>query len=179
MITIEFVKIFEDSKLPTQAKPGDAAFDLTTVEDFTLAPGETKAVSTGLVLANVIAEESIFLQIVGRSGLALKGIFPLGGIIDSSYRGEIKVILHNGNPRNWSRDIREENLYSSMQTKIGGHYPSIPDPNKHITYTFNKGDRIAQMIIQRVVIGKDALIYETSEITETERGGGGFGSTGR
>lgn len=155
---ILFKKMHPKAKLPTQGKPGDAAFDLSCVEDVEIAPGETVAVSTGLVLAhmnpyeNLEGDDSRFLQIVGRSGLALKGIFPLGGIIDSTYRGEIKVILHNGN----------------AATQAG--------------FCFKAGDRIAQMLIQRIITNDNRHVVEmveAQEVTATERGDSGFGSTGQ
>lgn len=161
---ILFKKLHPDAKLPTQGKPGDAAFDLYCVEDFTLDLGETKAVSTGLQLANMdpydhVTPGSLFLQVEGRSGLASKGIFPLGGIIDATYRGEIKVILHNGN-----------------QTKLG--ILGIPTIEPH---QFKAGDRIAQMIIRRIVTNDNRHVVEmveTKEVSPSVRGDGGFGSTG-
>lgn len=148
---IKFKKVHPNAKLPSQGKPGDAAFDLYCVENISIPVSSTIAISTGLVLADMpdnFNSSSIFLQIVGRSGLALKGIFPIGGIIDSTYRGEIKVIVYNGNSR--------------------------MDPFK-----FNAGDRIAQLLIQQIVNHpNDIQMVESHEITETIRGSGGFGSTG-
>ena len=164
---IKFKRIHENAKLPKQGKPGDAAFDLTCVEDFTLHAGETKAVSTGLVLADMSSEDdrwdAVFLHIVGRSGLALKGVFPLGGIVDSTYRGEIKVILHNGNP---------SHKHSSI-AQIGA-YDFTP------TIDFKAGDRIASMLIQKVVANDErerVVFEETSDVSTTTRRADGFGST--
>lgn len=151
---IKFKKLVPNAKLPTQGKPGDAAFDLSCVEDFCLLPGETKAISTGLVLADMPARymdgSSVFLQFEGRSGLALKGVFPVGGIIDATYRGELKVILHNGNHQ-------------------------VP------LYTGKAGDRIAQLIVRKIVtndFSNSVKMTEVEEVTETVRGADGFGSTG-
>jgi dUTP pyrophosphatase len=164
MLHVKFKKVHELAKLPKQGKQGDAAFDLSCVEDFTLSPGQTLAVSTGLVLADMpdfdSNRDSIFLQIVSRSGLASKGVFTLGGIIDTTYRGEIKVILHNGN---------QHKLYDSGMKMTN---------NLH----FKAGDRIASMLIQKVVTNDslDRVSFEESnDITETARGAGGFGSTGK
>lgn len=158
MLQLKFKKTHPNAKLPTQGKPGDAAFDLFCVEDFTLASGETKLVSTGLVLADMPLHydgSHIQLQIKGRSGLASKTIFPLGGVVDATYRGELKVILYNGNQpkeNNWGNIV-------------------IPPP-----FSFKAGDRIAQFVIERIIT--DAVMEESEEVTETNRGSSGFGSTG-
>lgn len=154
---VKFKKIHENAKLPAQGKLGDAAFDLSCVESFSLLPGETKAIPTGLVLADMpdgINGSSVFLHIVGRSSLALKGIFPIGGIIDPTYRGEIRVILHNGNPPH----------------PVFGHQE------------FKAGERVAQLLIQQIITNgpfSKVEMVETDEVTTTERGSQGFGSTGR
>jgi len=100
-ITIKFKKVHPDAKLPTQAHFGDVGFDLATISSFSLNPHETLMVDTGLELADMQATDkdnnSLFIHVVSRSGLATKGIFVIGGIVDSAiYRGQIKVILHNG-----------------------------------------------------------------------------------
>lgn len=94
-------KLREDAEIPRAASKGDVGFDLFAVESVVLAPGKMTRVSTGIALAdsfpNISYDLSVttFLKIEGRSGLALKGVFPVGGIIDSSYRGEICPILFN------------------------------------------------------------------------------------
>lgn len=106
-IRIRFKKTNEMAVLPSQAHPGgDIGFDLAAAENATIEPGETKLIDTGLQLAEAVDTENpdnkdFFLKIEGRSGLAVKGIFPLGGIIDSSYRGVCKVILHNSSKTNF------------------------------------------------------------------------------
>lgn len=95
-------KCHDQARLPVQFE-GDVGFDIFCVEDVVIAPGKTQLVKTGLMLAETIEplvlENKIvatpFLKIEGRSGLALKGVFPVGGIIDSQYRGEICVVLFN------------------------------------------------------------------------------------
>lgn len=74
-----------------------AGYDIHyTGPKITLSPGETQVLSTGLH----IDVPGYWAKIEGRSGLASRGIFPIGGVIDEDYRGEIKVCIHNG-----SRDI--------------------------------------------------------------------------
>jgi dUTP pyrophosphatase len=164
-ISIKFKKVHPEAKLPTKGKPGDAAYDLYCVEDVSLFPGETKKVRTGLQLADMSLEDGndlLFLQIEGRSGIASNGVYPLGGIVDAIYRGEIQVILHNGNPLTYEWDPNTDKWSVSCEDK------------RHLY--FKSGDRIAQMIIRRTP--KDVVIEETEEVTETSRGASGFGSTG-
>ena len=87
--------------------------------------------------------EGYMLQILQRSGLASKGLIPLGGILDEDYTGEVIVIMLNTTDK----------------------YLSI-----------NNGDRIAQMAIRPYYQGEFELV---DELDETERGDGGFGSTGK
>lgn len=171
---IKLLSVHPNAKLPKQGKPGDAAFDIFCVEDISLFPGETKAITTGLVLADMPTEDrngnSIFLQIVGRSGLALKGIFPVGGIVDATYRGEIKAILHNGN------------LAHSYGYDENGNITSLNESKLNAPFQFKAGDRIAQILIQTIVTNQlnrnDVEMCETNRISETARGSSGFGSTG-
>lgn len=81
-----------DVKLPRKDK-GNNGWDLSSVEDVTLHPGERALVNTGLVCN---FPDGIYGLIWPRSGLAVKsGLDILAGLIDSSYRGEIKVALIN------------------------------------------------------------------------------------
>jgi dUTP pyrophosphatase len=81
--------------LPTYAKPGDAGLDLTASEALTLEPGDRRLVSTGVAVAIPEGHAGLVLP---RSGLAMhKGVTVLNapGLIDSGYRGELKVLLIN------------------------------------------------------------------------------------
>ena len=104
-----------------------------------IAPHETIKLPTGWAFQ---PPEGYMLQILQRSGLASKGLIPLGGILDEDYTGEVIVIMLNTTDK----------------------YLSI-----------NNGDRIAQMAIRPYYQGE---FEEVDELDETERGQGGFGSTG-
>lgn len=81
--------------LPAVAHPGDAGLDLYSAEDITLAPGERAAISTGIAVA-IPKGYAGFIH--ARSGRALKqglALVNAPGLIDSGYRGEIKVIVIN------------------------------------------------------------------------------------
>jgi len=88
-------KLHDEAKLPVYAHPGDAGADLTTLESFTLAPGQRRLVPTGLAIA-LPAGYAAFVH--PRSGLAVKHgvtIVNTPGTIDAGYRGELKVCLVN------------------------------------------------------------------------------------
>ena len=98
-ILVHFNLTHPDAKLPSKQHTDDAGYDLTSVEDVTVVPrGLPVAVSTGLSISSSDVQHHHLFKIESRSGLALKGISVLGGIVDSSYRGEIKVILVNHGP---------------------------------------------------------------------------------
>jgi dUTP pyrophosphatase len=132
-----------DLPLPSRQTAGSAGFDLASAEpDFVLAPGERRLVATGLVLEIPPGMEG---QVRPRSGLALRHGLTLPnapGTIDSDYRGELKVILHNG-----------------------GAAP----------VTIARGDRIAQLVFARYEVPE---LLDASELEESTRSTGGFGSTG-
>lgn len=95
MIRLAVRRLREDAVVPTRAYEGDAGIDLAACERHTLGPGERATVGTGLALA-IPEGYAGFVQ--PRSGLAARsGITLLNapGLIDSGYRGEIRVILHN------------------------------------------------------------------------------------
>lgn len=133
-----------DLELPSYAKPGDAGFDLRARESVTIPSGGGRAlVPTGIAVA-IPEGWAGFVQ--PRSGLALKhGVTCLNtpGLIDSGYRGELKVLLVNTDP--------------------------------HQAFDVERGERIAQMVIQRV---EHVAFVEVADLGDSERGVGGFGSTG-
>lgn len=132
---------------PAYATDGSACFDIHGIEDFTLAPrtdafGQGRVVRTGLAFA---VPKGFVLKIYSRSGMGFNHGVRLGncvGVIDSDYRGELKIKLHNDGTD---------------------------------TYRGSKGDRIAQGMLEVVV---PTTVIEVEDLDETERGDGGFGSTG-
>lgn len=96
---VYFKKCHEDARAPTQSID-DVGFDIHSVDELTIPAGGRRLVSTGVQISNVVWHPSRrcspFFKVEGRSGLAAKhGVFPIGGIIDPSYRGEVKIILVN------------------------------------------------------------------------------------
>ena len=95
MIEIPITRLREEAVLPRQAYPGDAGFDLAACEPITLGPGERALVSTGVAVA-IPEGYAGFIQ--PRSGLAARhGISVVNspGLVDSGYRGELRVALLN------------------------------------------------------------------------------------
>ncbi len=85
-------KIHPAAKLPVYGHPGDAGFDLFACVDLALGPGEVKAVPTGLKMA--IPRGFVGL-IWDKSGISLKGVHKLAGVVDAGYRGEVQVVMVN------------------------------------------------------------------------------------
>lgn len=130
-------------ELPTYAYAGDAGLDLRANEDVTLAPHERRLISTGLAVA---IPEGFAGFVQPRSGLALKQGLSMAntpGLVDSHYRGELKVCAVN----------------------LDDEHP----------ITIERGERIAQLVIQRA---PTVRLVEVDELDETDRGAGGFGSSG-
>jgi len=103
-VHIAFKLTHPNAKLPQEKRPGDVGFDVSAVEKTVIPAGATSLVKTGLQLADMptrINGVGAFLKVEGRSGMALKGIFPVGGIIDPTYRGEIGIILHNSSDKKY------------------------------------------------------------------------------
>ena len=137
-INVKFVA--ENPKVPCYANPGDAGLDLYTNKDYTLWPGDTVSVGTGIAVE--IPEGYVGL-IWDKSGLALTSrVSTLAGVIDSGYRGEVRVVM----------------IYH------GEHKCEL-----------KAGQKIAQMLIQPV---ERVEVKVVDALSKTERGTGGFGSTG-
>ena len=134
------------AKAPAYATPGAAAADLCAVLDapLTLEPGQRAMVPTGLAIE--LPGPDCVALVYARSGLAIKQGVTLSncvGVIDSDYRGEIKVGLVN----------------------LGA-----------APVTLAPGERVAQLCIAPVW---QATFAPAQELSDTDRGAGGFGSTGR
>ena len=134
------------AKAPAYATPGAAAADLCAVLDapLTLEPGQRAMVPTGLAIE--LPGPDCVALVYARSGLAIKQGVTLSncvGVIDSNYRGEIKVGLVN----------------------LGA-----------APVTLAPGERVAQLCIAPVW---QVAFTPAEELSDTDRGAGGFGSTGR
>jgi dUTP diphosphatase len=98
VIELPIQRLRDDAVVPTRAYAGDAGLDLAACERVELGPGERAMVGTGLAIA-IPEGHAGFVQ--PRSGLAARHgitIVNTPGLVDSGYRGELKVILHNTDP---------------------------------------------------------------------------------
>ncbi|MBM7592213.1 dUTP diphosphatase [Brevibacillus fulvus] len=166
-IPVKVKKLHPDAVIPQYAKPGDAGFDLVAIEDVIIAPGETVKVPTGLAFA---IPEGYELQVRPRSGISAKTKLRVSnapGTIDSSYRGEVCVLIDNVAP------IPYRHL--TCVRRIDGAVHSVDIKRPEGSYIIRKGDRIAQGVICEVPV---AQFEEVDGLDETERGIGGFGSSG-
>jgi len=87
-------RLSEDATLPTKAYSGDAGWDLYCLTDVEIPATYERLIPTGCSFA---IPEGYYGRIADRSSLAMKGLHVMGGVVDSKYRGEVKVILHNFN----------------------------------------------------------------------------------
>lgn len=95
---LRVTRLREEGRLPTRAHEGDAGLDLYAAEPATLAPGERAGVGTGIVVAIPPGHAGLVLP---RSGLAARHGITLPnspGLIDTGYRGELRVLLLNTDP---------------------------------------------------------------------------------
>lgn len=143
-LPVKVKKLNENAILPTYGSANAAGADLYAClsEPLNLEPGQTFLVPTGLSME---LPEGYAGLIYARSGLATKkGLAPANkvGVVDSDYRGEFLVPLHN---------------------------------HSNVTATIEPNERIAQLIITPYIVGS---FEEADTLKDTERGAGGFGSTG-
>jgi dUTP pyrophosphatase len=175
-LNVKIKKLHPYAVIPKYAHEGDAGFDLVAIEDTIIEPGETKIIRTGLSFAIPPGYE---MQIRPRSGITLKTKLRVQiGTIDSGYRGEIGVIVDNiAQKEYYCRGKNQELsvLYDENATGIDGRESVTGKSHPAGTYIIRKGDRIAQGVIKPV---EQAHFIEVDELDETERGKGGFGSSG-
>jgi dUTP pyrophosphatase len=88
-------RIHPEAKLPVYGHPGDAGLDLFSVVDRALAPGEAFAVPTGIQVAIPVGFVGLIWD---KSGLSLKRVHRLAGVVDAGYRGEVQVVMINFGP---------------------------------------------------------------------------------
>lgn len=142
-VALKVLPLNEEMPLPSYAHEGDAGLDLCAAESATIEPYERRLVPCGICLE---IPDGYAGLVIPRSGLAIKhgvSIVNAPGLIDSGYRGEIKVVLINLDPKT--------------------------------PFVFDKGDRIAQLMIVRTPL---VTVEAAACLEDSERGAGGFGSSG-
>lgn len=141
-MNLNVAKTHPEARLPEYSGyADDAAFDLYTTEDVEVAPNAPVQIPTGIAMEIPTGYVGLIWD---KSGLShTYALKTLGGVIDSGYRGEVKVGMIN----------------------LGS-----------TSHFFKKGEKIAQMLIQQKEI---ATITEVDQLSDTERGNKGFGSSGK
>lgn len=166
---LEFELMHPNAKLPSYAHDGDAGMDVFAVEDVTLPKGMPNLVKTGL---RCKIPDGYELQVRPRSGLAIKGVtvWNAPGTIDSKYRGEIGVILMYCNNECVTVNEKRRNPLTGEMIDVGvGVAPKTQ-------YEIKTGDKIAQLVLAPVYKAWPVKVDKVD--TDTDRGEGGFGSTG-
>lgn len=127
--------------LPTRGSQQAAGLDLYASESTIIKAQSFGAVSTDIAVA---IPQGYYGRVAPRSGMSFKnGIDVLAGVVDSDYRGEVKVALAN---------------------------------HAGEDFIVNPGDRIAQLVIEKIIVPKPEWV--AGELPQTDRGQDGFGSTG-
>jgi len=143
MTELRVRRLDDRAMLPTRAHQHDAGLDLHAIEAVRIGTGERAAVRTGIAVESPEGQAGLVLP---RSGLAHRhgiALVNAPGLIDSGYRGELRVLLLN-----------------TDQTQA---------------FTVAPGERIAQLV---VVVLDTPDVVEVQELALSERGTGGFGSSG-
>lgn len=163
---IQVKLLHPDARIPTVEHAGsDLGFDLYAIEDTVLPPGVPVKVRTGIA---VEGPPGCGFVLGDRSSMAAKGITYAGGRIDAGYRGEILVCLINVNQPQYRVAVDRDPDGTIRDVRLEASDASV---------TIRRGDRIAQM--SPFEARTDLKIAVVEELSETARGAGGFGSTGR
>lgn len=150
-VVVSFKRLTTDSVVPTASTRGSAGMDIASRVSAVIPAKEWITVPTGIAIE---IPRNCYARIAPRSGLAFHyGLMINAGVIDSDYRGEIKVIIYN---------------------------PGTT------AYRISAGDKIAQLIFERIYAPADLAVRivntnteEDDDLTSSERGDQGFGSTER
>ena len=127
----------------TAPRAGDAGYDVYALEAATITPGGRALIPTGL---HVEIPDGYVGLIKDRSSMAVGGIHTMAGVIDSAYRGELKILLLNTNPAEYSVKV---------------------------------GQKIAQLIVVPYHDSAVEVVEQLEQLSVSDRGQGGFGSTGQ
>ena len=142
-MNVKINRLISQARIPTRSNDTDAGYDLYSAV-YGRIEGRTRGIiNTGISIA---IPEGYYGRIAPRSGLAVKhGIDVLAGVVDSGYRGEVGVVLHN----------------------LG-----------NMDFEYGEGDRVAQLIIEKChdVVWEE--VDSEKDLFSSERGDGGFGSSG-
>jgi dUTP pyrophosphatase len=164
--TLRVELLHPDARPPTVSFAGsDLGYDLYAIEDVVLEPGVPVKVRTGIAIEG---PSGCGFVLGDRSSMALKGITYAGGRIDAGYRGEILVCLIN---------LNQPAISVSIERTEDGSVRDIALLRSDVSVAIRKGDKIIQLspfyslTVSRIVV--------VDELSRSDRGSAGFGSTGR
>jgi dUTP pyrophosphatase len=157
-IQVKFKRLVPEAQIPKKANPSDSGFDLTAVSEPIISEDGYVEYDTGIAVA---PPEGYYCELFARSSISKYDLTLCNGvgIIDFAYRNSIKVRFKMPNRFSYqSYDPNEPSVGFCPKAKI-----------------YKKGDRIAQIIFKRL---EPVVLVEIQELDQTDRGLGGFGSTG-
>lgn len=135
-------KLIPTATIPTRGSASAAGLDLAVAVGISIPAQAQVLISTGLAM---VIPEGYYGRIAPRSGFSYKNkCFVNAGVIDSDYRGELKILMYNASEKE---------------------------------VIVNVGDKVAQLILERISMVNPVEVADVNVISETERGAGGFGST--
>lgn len=169
LVDVQIKKLHEDAVIPMYAHDGDAGFDLVTICDTIIDPKQTVAVKTGLAMAIPNGYE---IQIRPRSGISLKGVdtqlLKMETEIDES--GMVVAIAYTKDGKIYLRV-----QLGTIDCQYRGEIGIITYNQSDETVIIPKGTRLAQGVLNEIPQAKWNVV---DELSSTERGEGGYGSTG-
>lgn len=175
MEKVGFKRLSEDAIIPTKAYDTDSGFDLYAAEDVLIHPGETEVVKTNIA---VQLPEGMEAQVRPRSGITSVGLVQVHlGTIDNSYRGDIGIIVENKKCHGYEKANNHVplNVKGGLIMEDDGSLYEADDVIFSRTCLVRKGDKLAQLVVQHL---PQVEAEEIEELTKTERGGNGYGSSG-
>ena len=172
MLELKYKRTTVGVKLPKYATKDSSCFDLYAIEDAIIKPSETAVIGTGLVFE---PPKGYGLMVYPRSGISSKTPLRFAnsvGVIDNDYRGEVKILLENARPKDPKLRVIPSYMTVDGAVVENDHkYGFLPEG----TIVIKRGDRIAQAMLIKV---EQVKLVSTKELSNTERGDGGLGSTG-
>lgn len=150
------VEVLEGGKMPTKAHKTDAGWDLYATDDITIYPGQVMKHPLNIRLE---LPPNTWAEITSKSGLGAKGLLVYAGVIDQAYRGIPHVVFTNL----WIIDTLDEDGVPLMRVN-----PIV----------IKKGEKLAQLIMNPY--NENFYMTQVDKVnTDTDRGAGGFGSSGK
>lgn len=163
MKQVKLMKLHEDATFPKFGKRGDSGFDMYTLEDTIIKAGETRVIKTGIAAD---LEEGYEIQVRPRSGVSLKGC---SGCLKENSLPQYKGMMN----KECSPYLRVQ--LGTCDSGYKGDIGIITYNQESYDALIPKGTRLAQCVVMEVpIVG----LVEVFELSTSERGDSGYGSTG-